>query len=79
MPSTAQAFDPTAKAVESLQLTVSGLAQGASYSGVEAACLGSVRLQVSGSRLVAMARPAEVPGYLDSVFFLGAMSMLCLC
>lgn len=48
-----------------------GLAQGATYTGIEQNFMGSIRWQHSGGRLLAMARPSEVPGgafvFFDSI------------
>lgn len=47
-------------ATDALQMLAAGLIQGSSYCGIEANLLGSLRLQHTGGRLLAMARPSEV-------------------
>lgn len=48
------------KVRENLHLSAGGLAQGEIYVGIENHAMPTIRLQHSGGRLVAAARPSEV-------------------
>ena len=62
MPPRKMAFTDLAdKASESLRLCACGLAQGEVYVGVEQNLFSTVKLQFGGGRLLACARPSEVP------------------
>lgn len=54
-----QPFNVDEKATASFKLCLGGLAQGTWYAGIEQHFIGSLRVQHTGTRFVATAKPAD--------------------